>query len=370
MWRAAVSNSAFSGTRPTISLHVGDTPCASRFHLHHVVRAIERRLLGVDEIHRHLRLSIDLEAESLHVAQTAATSRARAFATFFATWKIGRRAEVDVVGDEERTRADRDGAGGRVNRATDRSRVCDSRRRPSSRRECPRTRRGGRRRDSRATATSRRARRGRRGSAARCPTRSPSVRARTMQSSIVVPSSGMNGTTSVAPMRGCSPVWCVQVDQLVGLRDARERGVDGVFDRHDEGDDGAVVRLVGRDVEDGDAFDGGDRVADLRDDLGTTAFREIRNAFDELHLAMAEDGVGRARARRNLDRGSKSKIEYRVASSLRRGPARPRSSGIATRDSTFAIRAATGARCRAATRASPDFRQRDRVCVTCGRARR
>jgi len=27
-----------------------------------------------------------------------------------------------------------------------------------------------------------------------------------MQSSIVAPSSGMNGTTSAAPMRGCTPV--------------------------------------------------------------------------------------------------------------------------------------------------------------------
>src|SRR5450432_4024099 len=39
------------------------------------------------------------------------------------------------------------------------------------------------------------------------PTRSPSVRARATHCSIVVPSSGMNGTTSVAPMRGCAPLW-------------------------------------------------------------------------------------------------------------------------------------------------------------------
>ncbi len=35
--------------------------------------------------------------------------------------------------------------------------------------------------------------------------RSPNERASAMQSSIVVPSSGTNGTTSVAPIRGCSP---------------------------------------------------------------------------------------------------------------------------------------------------------------------
>ena len=53
----------------------------------------------------------------------------------------------------------------------------------------------------------------------------------------------------------------------------------------DERDDGAVVRRVGRDVEHRDALDGGDRVTDGGDDLGTAAFGEIRNALDELHLA-------------------------------------------------------------------------------------
>ena len=42
------------------------------------------------------------------------------------------------------------------------------------------------------------------------PTRSPSARASATQSSIVAPSSGMNGQTSVAPMRGCSPLCAVR----------------------------------------------------------------------------------------------------------------------------------------------------------------
>src|SRR5581483_4982020 len=39
------------------------------------------------------------------------------------------------------------------------------------------------------------------------PTRAPRARARATQSSMVVPSRGMKGQTSVAPMRGCSPWW-------------------------------------------------------------------------------------------------------------------------------------------------------------------
>ena len=38
------------------------------------------------------------------------------------------------------------------------------------------------------------------------PTRSPTARASLTQSSIVTPSRGTNGHTSVAPMRGCAPV--------------------------------------------------------------------------------------------------------------------------------------------------------------------
>ena len=175
-------------------------------HLHHVVGAVERRLLGVDEIHRHLRLAVDLEAEPLHVAQTAGRA-AHGLRDVLGDGEVRRRAEVDVVRDEKRPRADRGGAGGRVN---------------ARRAEVGLSRRGagvhlvanalelaaadvgevlargrGRRalveEDGNLELACRRARR--------------AVRARTMQSSIVVPSSGMNGTTSVAPMRGCSPVW-------------------------------------------------------------------------------------------------------------------------------------------------------------------
>jgi len=110
MCRAAVSNSARSGTNPTISLHV----LRFRFHLHHVIGAVERRLLGVDEIHRDLSLSVHFETESFHVAQAARRST-DGFGDRLRDAQVRRGSEVDVVCDEERARADRHRAGRWVN---------------------------------------------------------------------------------------------------------------------------------------------------------------------------------------------------------------------------------------------------------------
>ena len=71
---------------------------------------MQRRPLGVDEIHRHLRLAVDLEAQRFDVAQ-AAGRPAHRFGDLFGDREVRRRAEVDVVGDEEGTGADGDGAG-------------------------------------------------------------------------------------------------------------------------------------------------------------------------------------------------------------------------------------------------------------------
>jgi len=38
----------------------------------------------------------------------------------------------------------------------------------------------------------------------------PKARAREIQSSIVMPDMGTKGTTSTAPIRGCSPLWCLR----------------------------------------------------------------------------------------------------------------------------------------------------------------
>ena len=69
------------------------------------------RLLGVDEVHGHLRLPVDFETESLHVAQSTGRS-ADGLGDFLRDGDVFRVAEVDVVRDEEWASADGDGARG------------------------------------------------------------------------------------------------------------------------------------------------------------------------------------------------------------------------------------------------------------------
>ena len=193
--------------RPTISLHVGVDAKGRRFGADGFEGAMQRRLLGVDEIHRHLRLAVDLETERLDVAQAARRAahglgdllwRPRRLLTRGPGTRCRRRGM-----DERQWRRRRRSGGSRADRS--RARV---RGRCGSRRAGPRTRRAARRPGSRDRGGSPLARRGRRGSTSSRPTRSPSVRASATQSSIVAPSRGTKGTTSVAPMRGCAP-WCV-----------------------------------------------------------------------------------------------------------------------------------------------------------------
>ena len=115
------------------------------------------------------------------------------------------RVEVDVLGDEERPRADRDRAGPRVHPGRPevglRGRCWPiSALRPSywPRRTSASLTRSGARRRLRVEVD--REVRTRRRSARRTP------RASSTQSSIVVSPSGTNGMTSTAPIRGCSPV--------------------------------------------------------------------------------------------------------------------------------------------------------------------
>jgi len=73
--------------------------------LYEIESVMERCLLGVDEVHRNLRLAIYLETETLDVAESAGRS-AHCLGDVLRNLKIRRRAEVDVVGDEERPRSD------------------------------------------------------------------------------------------------------------------------------------------------------------------------------------------------------------------------------------------------------------------------
>ena len=81
--------------------------------LHDLENAMQRCLLGVDEIDRHLRLPVDFQAEAFHIAQSAGRPP-DGLRDFLGDGEIFRVAEIDVVGHEERTGSDRGGTGGGV----------------------------------------------------------------------------------------------------------------------------------------------------------------------------------------------------------------------------------------------------------------
>src|SRR6266498_5182772 len=81
-----------------------------------VERNVEWRLLGIHEVHRDLGLSFHFESESLDMFES--TRRlADALRDCLRQSKMFGTAEVDVVRDQERSRPDRDGACGLVDRA-------------------------------------------------------------------------------------------------------------------------------------------------------------------------------------------------------------------------------------------------------------
>ena len=82
--------------------------------LHEIKHVVQRRLLGVDQVHRDLRLTIDFQTQSFDVAEPARGAADR-LGDVLGDLKIRRWAEVDVVGDEKWSRTDRDRAEGRVN---------------------------------------------------------------------------------------------------------------------------------------------------------------------------------------------------------------------------------------------------------------
>src|SRR5205814_6162548 len=70
-------------------------------------------LLGVHQIHRYLCLAVDLQPQSLHVSESARRA-AHCFGDVLGDLKIRCGSEINVVGDEERTRTDGGRAAGRV----------------------------------------------------------------------------------------------------------------------------------------------------------------------------------------------------------------------------------------------------------------
>src|ERR1700722_3155006 len=77
------------------------------------VRAEERCPVDIDQIHRDLRLAVDLEAEGFDIAESTGGATHR-LGNLFRDGEVRGGAEVDVVGDEEGASADGDCTGGRM----------------------------------------------------------------------------------------------------------------------------------------------------------------------------------------------------------------------------------------------------------------
>ena len=115
------------------------------------------------------------------------------------------------------------------------------------------------------------------------PTRAPSCAASATQSSIVTPASGMNGQTSVAPMRGCSPSCAV--------RSMRSRAVAMPRNAASTASAGGATNVttmrlwLGSDDTSSTETPStdGDGVADRGDHLRTTPLGEVRHALHKLH---------------------------------------------------------------------------------------
>ena len=258
---------------------------------HHVVGPVQGGLVGVDQVHRHLSLTVDLQSETLDVPQTTArpTNRLRDILRHL---QVLRTSEVHVVRDEERSRTDDRRAGGRVNGAWTEVRVA-----------------GGVGADLGAgelepTAADvdqvRPFRAGRR----------PLVEVDGDAELVADPASECLGERDAVVHRGAlqrneradvrrtdARVLTLvrgEVDELLRLGDAAESGLDGHVGRCDERDDRPVVAGVRRHIEDRDPRCGRDRVPDGVDDLGAATLGEVGDALDESH-ALETTAGGQAR---------------------------------------------------------------------------
>ena len=102
-----------------------------------------------------------------------------------------------------------------------------------------------------------------------------------MQSSIVVSPSGTIGTTSTAPIRGCSPWCCVQVDQRDRLGDQPVEGREHRLMLAGQREDRAVVAGVARPIQQVHAVDRFEGGRQLVHDLEPTALGHVRDGLDE-----------------------------------------------------------------------------------------
>ncbi len=90
-----------------------------------------------------------------------------------------------------------------------------------------------------------------------------------------MPRTGTNGTTSAAPIRGMLARLLREVYSLGSFADGLKCRLGDWTGRPGEGDDGAIVVRVERQIEQSDKLYGCDGGSDLVDLSGVAPFREI-----------------------------------------------------------------------------------------------
>ena len=111
--------------------------------------------------------------------------------------------------------------------------------------------------------------------------RRPTRTASSTHTCMLVAPSGTKGTTSVAPMRGCTPRCVVQVDQRRRARGGAEGGFGDRPGRAGDGQHHAVVHRVGVAIEHARAARRFGRGLDRVHDLGPGALAEVGHALDQ-----------------------------------------------------------------------------------------
>ena len=287
---------------------------------HHLVRAVQRGDVEVHEVHRDLRLAVDLHAEALHALEAAGGPTHR-LGDALGDGEVLLAAEVDVESDEEGARADHRGAGSRMDRV--RAEVGDAvgigadlllrllELAASDVGEIHAVGARGRafvEEDGDAEFL-----------ADACAEGAGEDDAVLHRRAFERDEGADVGGADARVFAGV----VVQVDQLGGLGDPRERRAGRARDRRGEGDHGAVVRRVAGDVEDDGALDRGDRVTDGRNDFGAAAFGEVRDAFDEGHMDGRRE-VGVRESSFDRDAGTAVRPRAEPASASRASPSHQR----------------------------------------------
>jgi hypothetical protein len=99
---------------------------------------------------------------------------------------------------------------------------------------------------------------------------------------MVIPAIGISGQTSVAPNRGCSPLWGAHIDNLGSFFKCLKSSFNHLIGCAHKCNNGAVGRFSGINIQQTNPINRLNTVSDLFDNCHITAFAKIGDAFDKL----------------------------------------------------------------------------------------